>query len=160
MCIVVVYINGILESDPFTPLDEFTQVLARSLHKAARNAFSHKTDNAANLVESYKIVGKMRNVMIRDACNANLGIYTHKQAREIFQCLIRKKKRSYLAKFGAHVYLCVVQCIGQLPTSSHQLEIEARKYEQIPLEERIFQSCHQGMESEERYACHCTIFMK
>ena len=32
------------------------------------------------------------------------GIYTHKQARATFQCLMRKKKRLYLARFEDHVY--------------------------------------------------------
>ena len=38
------------------------------------------------------------------------------------------------------------------------LEIEVDKYTWIPLEERICQLCHQGVESEEHYVCHCSVF--
>ena len=41
--------------------------------------------------------------------------------------------------------------IGQLQTSSNQLEIEVGRYAQIPLEERICQLHHQGLEIEEKY---------
>ena len=37
--------SGMLELDPFTPLEEFTQGLANSLHKAATKAFPHRTCN-------------------------------------------------------------------------------------------------------------------
>ena len=32
------------------------------------------------------------------------GLYTHKQVRATFQCLVRKKKRLYLGKFEDHLY--------------------------------------------------------
>ena len=48
---------------------------------------------------------------------------------------------------------------GQLQTSSHQLEIEVGRYTRIPLEERIYQLCHQGVESEEHYVI-VVSFMK
>ena len=55
--------NGML------PLDEVTQKLSKSFHKAAINAFPHKR-MSPNLVKSYKIVGIMRNVVIHgDVCN-------------------------------------------------------------------------------------------
>ena len=44
---------------------------------------------------------------------------------------------------------------GQLQTSSHQLEIEVGKYANTALEKRIYQLCHQGVESEEHYICNC-----
>ena len=47
--------------------------------------------------------------------------------------------------------------IGQLRTSSHQLEIEVGRYARIPLEERIRQLCHQGVTSEEHDVYHDTI---
>ena len=47
---------------------------------------------------------------------------------------------------------------GQLRTSSHQLQIEVCRYTRLPLEERICQLCHQGVESEEHYVCHCSVF--
>ena len=51
------------------PLDEVTQKLSKSFHKAAINAFPHKR-MSPNLVKSYKIVGIMRNVVIHgDVCN-------------------------------------------------------------------------------------------
>ena len=43
-------------------------------------------------------------------------------------------------------------------TSSHQLEIEVGRYTRIPLEERICQLCHQGVESEEHRVCHISVF--
>ena len=33
-----------------------------------------------------------------------------------------------------------------------------RRYARIPLEERIFKLCHQGVESKEHYVCHCSVF--
>ena len=48
--------------------------------------------------------------------------------------------------------------IGQLQTSSHQLEIEIGRYAQIPLEESICQLCHQGVEYDERYICQYSVF--
>ena len=52
-----------------------------------------------------------------------------------------------------NMYLSYVQrhMIGQLRTSSHQIEIEVVRYTQIPLEERIRQLYHPGVESEEHY---------
>ena len=38
-----------LDLDPFTPLDEVTQGLPKSLHKAATNAYPHITTNAPKL---------------------------------------------------------------------------------------------------------------
>ena len=63
--------NAMLDLDPFSPLDDVTQGLSKSLHKAATNVFSHTTANAPYMGESYKIVGMMRNVLIQgNACNA------------------------------------------------------------------------------------------
>ena len=52
-----------LDFDPFASLDEVTQGLSKSLHKLATSAFSH-TMNAPKLVEFYKVVGMMRNIVI------------------------------------------------------------------------------------------------
>ena len=41
--------NGMLDLDPFAPLDEVTQGLSKSLHKAATNAFPHTTANPPKL---------------------------------------------------------------------------------------------------------------
>ena len=38
------------------------------------------------------------------------------------------------------------------------VEIEVGRYTQLPLEERICQLCHQGVESGEHYVCHCSVF--
>ena len=38
-----------LDLDPFAPLDEVTQGLSKSLHKAATNAFPHTTANPPKL---------------------------------------------------------------------------------------------------------------
>ena len=43
-----------------------------------------------------------------------------------------------------HLSYALRHMIGQLQTSSHQLEIEVGRYTRIPLEERIFQLGHQG----------------
>ena len=57
-----------------------------------------------------------------------------------------------------HLSYTLRNVIGQLRTLSHQLEIEVGRYTWIPLEERICQLCHQGVESEEHYLCHCSVF--
>ena len=49
------------------------------------------------------------------------------------------------------IYPLLLNVIGHLRTSSHQLEIEGGRYARIPLEERISQLCQQGVESEEHY---------
>ena len=56
-----------------------------------------------------------------------------------------------------HLSYALRSVIGQLWTSSHQLEIEVSRYTLIPLEERFCQLCHQGVESEENYICHCNV---
>ena len=57
--------NGVLDLDPFAPLDEVTQGYSKSLHKTDTNAFPHTAGNAPHFVKSYKIVGMMRNVVIQ-----------------------------------------------------------------------------------------------
>ena len=57
-----------------------------------------------------------------------------------------------------HLSYALRHMIGQLQTSSHQLEIEVGRCTQITLEERICQLCHQGVESKEHYVCHCSVF--
>ena len=44
-----------------------------------------------------------------------------------------------------HLFYALHSVIGQLRTSSHQLQIEVGRYTQIPLEERLCQLCHQGV---------------
>ena len=56
------------------------------------------------------------------------------------------------------MYPRTAQWIGQFRTSSLQLEIEVRKYARIPLEARIRQLCQQGVEYEEHYGRHCSVF--
>ena len=41
--------NGMLDLDPFVPLEELTQGLSKSLHKATTNAFPHTMGNAPKL---------------------------------------------------------------------------------------------------------------
>ena len=41
--------DGMLDLDPFAPLDEVTQGLPKSLHKAAKNAFPNTMANAPKL---------------------------------------------------------------------------------------------------------------
>ena len=41
--------NGMLDLDPFAPLEELTQGLSNSLHKAAANAFPHTTADPSKL---------------------------------------------------------------------------------------------------------------
>ena len=48
----------------------------------------------------------------------------------------------------------------QEQSESHGMEIEVGRYAQIYLEGRICQLCHQGVESEDHYVCHCSFFMK
>ena len=89
--------NGMLDLDPSTPLDGVTQGLSKSLHKAATNAFLTQWPMPPNLVESYKIVGMMRNVVIKgDATQTNSGNLYHKKARVTVQQFMKKKKRLYL----------------------------------------------------------------
>ena len=57
--------------DPFASLEDVTQALTKSLHFVATNSFTHAmVGNASFFVDSPKIVGMMRNVMIQgDICN-------------------------------------------------------------------------------------------
>ena len=64
-------------------------------------------------------------------------------------------KPSYMDKHLSNVLRNV---IGQLRTSSHQLEIEVSIYARIPLEWRICQLCDQGLKSKEHYVCHYSVF--
>ena len=58
-----------------------------------------------------------------------------------------------------HLPYTLCSGIGQLQTSSHQLD-EVGRYAQLPLEERIYQLFHEGVEAEEHYVCHMVFFMK
>ena len=89
--------DGMLDLDPFAPLDELTQGLSSSLHKAATNAFPHTTANPPP-----KLDRVIQNSCYDEECRDTRrclqrevarGIYTHKQARATFQRLVRKKKR-------------------------------------------------------------------
>ncbi len=62
---------------------------------------------------------------------------------------------SYMDTHLSHALRTV---IGQLRTSSHQLEIEKGRYAGKPMAERICQLCHREVESEEHYVCHCSVF--
>ena len=55
-----------------------------------------------------------------------------------------------------HLPYALQSAIGQLWTSSRQLQIEVGRYAHIPLKERICQLGHQGEEYEEHYVYHCT----
>ena len=57
-----------------------------------------------------------------------------------------------------HLSYVLRSVIGQVQTPSHQLEFEVGRYTRIRQEERICQLRHQGVESEEHYACHCRVF--
>ena len=56
-----------------------------------------------------------------------------------------------------HLSHALHNVIGWLRISSHQLEIEVESYACTPVEERICQLCHQGMEYAEHYFA-TTIF--
>lgn len=52
-----------------------------------------------------------------------------------------------------------IRCaIGQIRTSSHQLEVETGRYSGIPPEKRICRICHYEPETEEHHICRCTAF--
>eukprot|EP00250_Pteridium_aquilinum_P019422 c24426_g1_i1 orf=1306-2640(+) len=61
----------------------------------------------------------------------------------------------YMDTHLSHALRCA---IGQIRTSSHQLEIETGRYRGIPPEERICQMCHTEPETEEHYICRCTVY--
>ena len=88
--------NGMLDLDPFAPLEELTQGLSKSLHKAATKAFPHTTANPP------KLDRVIQNNWYDEECHdtrrflqreVTRGIYTHKEAGATFQLLVRKKKR-------------------------------------------------------------------
>ena len=52
-----------------------------------------------------------------------------------------------------------IRCaIGQLRTSSHQLEIETGRFRGVRAEARICQLCHLEPETELHYICHCSAY--
>ena len=65
--------NDMVDLDPFASLEDVTQGLSTSLHFVATNSFAHTiVGNIPNVVDSHKLVGMMRNVMIQgDICNEN-----------------------------------------------------------------------------------------
>ena len=48
--------------------------------------------------------------------------------------------------------------IGQIRTSSHQLEIETGRFRGIPADSRICRLCQLEPETELHYICHCTVY--
>ena len=52
----------------------------------------------------------------------------------------------------------VAQCDRAVANFITSISNEVGRYAQIPLEEKTFQLCQQGVEFEEHYVCHCTDF--
>ena len=67
-----------------------------------------------------------------------------------------------LLKDNVHMYSSKSHEPGDIHcrSESHGMEMEVGRYARIRLEERISQLCHQGVESEQHYVCHCTVFVK
>lgn len=64
-------------------------------------------------------------------------------------------RSSYMDTHLSHGLRCA---IGQIRTSSHQLEIETGKFREIPANSRICRLCHAEPETELHYICHCTVY--
>ena len=62
---------------------------------------------------------------------------------------------SYMDTHLSHGLRCA---IGQIRTSSHQLEIETGRFRDIPAAMRICRLCHTEPETELHYICHCTVY--
>ncbi|KAH7292489.1 hypothetical protein KP509_29G071000 [Ceratopteris richardii] len=62
---------------------------------------------------------------------------------------------SYMDTHLSHALRCA---IGQLRTSSHQLEIETGRFRGVPANNRICRLCHLEPETELHYICHCTVY--
>lgn len=62
---------------------------------------------------------------------------------------------SYMDTHLSHGLRCA---IGQIRTSSHQLEIEFGRFRGIPPESRICKLCGIEPETELHYICHCTVY--
>ena len=62
---------------------------------------------------------------------------------------------SYMDTHMSHGLRCA---IGQIRTSSHQLEIETGRFRGIPPESRICRLCNREPETELHYICHCTVY--
>ena len=62
---------------------------------------------------------------------------------------------SYMDIHLSHGLRCA---IGQIRTSSHQLEIETGRFRGIPADSRICRLCHTEPETELHYMCHCTVY--
>ena len=89
--------NDMLDLDPFAPLEELTQGLSNSLHKAAANAFPHTTADPSKLgrvIQNSWYDEECRDTKRCFQCKVIWRIYTHKQARTTLQHLTRKEKRS------------------------------------------------------------------
>ncbi|KAI5070875.1 hypothetical protein GOP47_0015218 [Adiantum capillus-veneris] len=61
----------------------------------------------------------------------------------------------YMDSHLSHGLQCV---IGQLRTSSHQLQIETSRYTSTPAEERVCELCDIEPETEEHYICRCLVY--
>ncbi|KAH7434041.1 hypothetical protein KP509_07G098200 [Ceratopteris richardii] len=62
---------------------------------------------------------------------------------------------SYMDTHQSHALRCA---IGQLRTSSHQLEIEIGRFRGVPSDSKICRLCHLEPETELHYICHCTVY--
>ena len=62
---------------------------------------------------------------------------------------------TYMDTHLSHELRCV---IGQMRTSSHQLEIETGRCRGVPTEARICQLCHIEPETELHHICHCPVY--
>lgn len=62
---------------------------------------------------------------------------------------------SYMDTHLSHGIRCA---LGQIRTSSLQLEIETGRFRGVPAEARICQLCHIEPETELHYICHCPVY--
>ena len=62
---------------------------------------------------------------------------------------------SYMDTHLSHGLRCA---IGQILTSSHQLEIEFGRFQGIPPEDRLCKLCGTKPETELHYVCHCIVY--
>ena len=65
------------------------------------------------------------------------------------------ERPSYMDSHLSHGLRCV---IGQMRTSSHQLEIETGRFRGIPAKDRTCQLCHREPETELHFIYHCPVY--
>ena len=96
------------DKDPQIPLSELTEVLTKAIHEASQEAYPHSKPHhkhsSKNMPQNNwydKECKEMRTSLQREVLS---GAITQKQSKKMYNKIVRRKKRNYLAQLEKELY--------------------------------------------------------